>query len=115
MRTITNVDAHKRIAELRASVSELVRTHKPTSFEQAMYIAFKLAQKAVDECPKAKLDWREAARVSPKRNGLYLCVVKAQNGKKKVRTIWYVEGEWRGEFEITHWGLMPPLPEEVET
>lgn len=113
MRTITNVDAHKRIAELKASVSELVQTRKPTSFEQAMYIAFKLAQKAVDECPKAKLDWRDASLVSPKRNGLYLCVVDTPTGKK-VRTIWFIDGEWRGDFEIAHWGLLPPLPEEVQ-
>lgn len=114
MRTITNIDAHKRIADLKASVPELVKKHKPTDPEQAMYIAFKLAQKAIDECPKAKLDWRDASQVSPKRNGLYLCVVNAQNGKKKIRTVWFVDGKWSGEFEITHWGLMPPLPEEVE-
>lgn len=113
MRTISNVDAHKRISALKVMVPELVKKRKLTDPEQGMYVAFKMAQKAIDECAKAIYYWRDAKIVAPKHNGLFLVVVNTPRGKK-VRTVWFVDGKWDGDFEVTHWGLMPQLPEEVE-
>ena len=112
MRTISNVDAHMRISALKATVPELVKKRKLTNPEDGMYVAFKMAQIAIDECSKANYYWRDAKIVAPKHNGLFLVVVNTTRGKK-VRTAWFVDGKWVGDFEVTHWGLMPPLPEEV--
>lgn len=110
-------DAQRLIGAQRIAVPELMKKHKPTSVEQGMYAAFNIAQKCLLECQKRihKMRWHDASTTPPKRDGLYLTVFELPSGTKRVRTSWYVDGEWKeAKCEITHWGLMPKPPEDEE-
>lgn len=111
--TITTAAAHKRISIQKNSVPELLRKYKPTSAEQGMHIAFKIAHKCIDECPKAKPHWRDAKQESPKNNGLFLVTVIMPDGIPRTRTAFFVDGKWENKLDVTHWTLMPQPYKEV--
>ena len=108
MRTVLSSEAHKAISEQKANVPQLVKEHKPTDAEQGMYVAFRIANKCIAECSKATPHWRDAKQNPPKRNGLFLVTVKTPTGELKTRSVFYMDGKWTRDYDITHWTLMPP-------
>jgi hypothetical protein len=115
MKTIWNTDLQKLISAQKDNVPALVKKHKPTDAEQGMYIAFRIANRCIEECPKAKLYWRDVKSILPKNDGLFLVTGKSATGEIKVRAAWYVKGEWKGKFNVTHWTPMPqPYKENTD-
>lgn len=112
MRTIRNTDAHRLISEQKHKIPELLKEHKPTNAEQGMYLAFHIANKILNACPKATPYWRDAKEKLPEKNGLFL-VTARKDGKLRTMAMFFKDGQWVQDFDITHWTLMPPPYKEV--
>lgn len=107
MRLIRNTDAQRMIWEQKQKITELLEEHRPTNAEQGMYLAFKIANTILNDCPKATPYWRDVKVKLPESDGLFL-VTARKNGRLKTMTVFFKAGKWTQDFDITHWTLLPP-------
>lgn len=107
MQLICDEAVFRILSEQKKTVPDLIKMHRPVDKEQAMYLAFRIAKKCINESKKDSELWFDVTQETPRRNGLYLVTVRHSDGRPRIRTVFFIDGRWTGEFEITHWTYLP--------